>query len=215
MLGWIIIAALAVGVWYRVACRYPRPAQRYGALMRGEAAFIASVAEAMFPPGGAIPESGLDADIPRYVDRLILASHPRIRLLMHLLIFLVEHATLIFPAPGSGGMRRYSALEADQQVAVLDAWSNSSLFLRRLTFVSLRSILTMGYFNYPPVVRRLGVAPLAIDSPVCEADLFYPAVGAKRSSIRHAPADVNAPVDAAVPLTLESPLDPVYAEESA
>ena len=157
MLVWIMIAALAGGALYRVAGHYPRPARRYRALLRGEVAFIASVSDAMFPPGGAIPESGLDADIPRYVDRLILASHPRIRLLMHLLIFLVEHATLIFPAPGRGGMRRFSALEADQQVAVLDAWSNSSLFLRRLAFVSLRSILTMGYFNYPPVMRRLGV----------------------------------------------------------
>ena len=127
MLSWMIIAALAGSAFYRVACRYPRPAGRYGALMRGEAAFIASVAEATFPPGGAIPESGLDADIPGYVDRLILASHPRIRLLIHLLIFLVEHATLIFPAPGRGGMRRFSALKGDQQVAVLDAWSNSSL----------------------------------------------------------------------------------------
>ena len=181
MFGWIAIAVLLGTGVYRVACRYPRPVRRYRSLMRGEAAFIGAVAEAMFPAGGAIPESGLEADVPGYVDRLIAASHPRIRLLMHLLIFLFEHATLIFPAKGRGGMRRFSSLRGDQQVAVLDAWSDSSLFLRRLAFVSLRSMLTMGYFNYPPVARRLGVAPLAIEPPVCEADLLYPAVGALRN----------------------------------
>ncbi len=214
MFGWIAITVLLGTGVYRVTCRYPRPVRRYRSLMRGEAAFIGAVAEAMFPAGGAIPESGLEADVPGYVDRLIAASHPRIRLLMHLLIFLVEHATLIFPAKGRGGMRRFSSLRGDQQVAVLDAWSDSSLFLRRLAFVSLRSMLTMGYFNYPPVARRLGVAPLAIEPPVCEADLLYPAVGALPASIRYTQADVNAPIDAGVPLALDAPLHPAFAEDA-
>jgi len=182
--------------------------------MRSEAAFITAVAEAMFPPGGAIPDSGLEADIPAYVDRLIHASQPRIRLLMHLLLFLVEHATLIFPAPGGGGMRRFTALRVEQQVAVLDAWSESSLFLRRLAFVSLRSMLTMGYFSHPPVARRLGLAPFAIDTPICEADLLYPRIGKKRTSIRYTPSDVNAPVDGSAPLALAGPLHSAYVDDT-
>jgi hypothetical protein len=212
---WIAIAVLIGCGVYRVAGRYPRPTRPYRALLRAEAAFISSVAEAMFPAGGAIPESGLEAEIPGYIDRLIAASQPRIRILMHLLIFLVEHATLIFPAPGRGGMRRFTALQAEQQVAVLDAWSNSSLFLRRLAFVSLRSMLTMGYFNHPSVARRLGVAPLAIDTPICEADLLYPGIGATRDSIPYTPADVNAPIDVGVPLALGGPLHPAYVDDTA
>jgi hypothetical protein len=215
MIGWIAIAMLALGGVYRVTCRYPRPAQRFRALTRGETAFISAAAEAMFPPGGAIPDSGLEANVPAYIDRLIVVSHPRIRLLMHLLMHLVEHATLIFPAKGRGGMRRFSSLRGDQQVAVLDAWAESSIFLRRLAFVSLRSILTMGYFNHPRVARRLGLAPLAIEPPVCEADLIYPAVGAKRTSIRYTQADVNAPVDVGVPLALDGPLHPAYVDDTA
>ena len=54
MFGWIAIAVLLGTGVYRVACRYPRPVRRYRSLMRGEAAFIGAVAEAMFPAGGAI-----------------------------------------------------------------------------------------------------------------------------------------------------------------
>ena len=215
MFTWIALAVLAGSAVYRVTCHYPRPDKRFGALMRGEAAFVSAAAEAMFPPGGAIPASGLEANIPAYVDRLIVASHPRIRRLMHLLILLFEHATLIFPAPGRGGMRRFSTLRGDQQVAVLDAWSESSIFLRRLAFVSLRSMFTMGYFRHPQVARRLGLAPLAIETPVCEADLLYPSVGAKRASIRYTQADVNAPVDDAVPLALDAPLHPAFVDGAA
>ena len=77
------------------------------------------------------------------------AAHPRIRLLMHLLFFLIEHATLFFPAPGRGGRRRFSSLALEQRAAVLEGWRTSRLFPRRLVFASLRAILTMGYFALP------------------------------------------------------------------
>ncbi len=209
MWGKLAAAGLALLVLKRVAWGYPRPPRRYRVLFRGEAAVLANAAEAMYPRGGAIEASGLDADIPGYVDRLMLASHPRIRLLIHLLIFFVEHSTLVFRAPGHGGFRRFSALPHAQQIAVLDAWATSSLFFRRLVFTSLRSLCTLGYFAHPPVIEQLRVAPLAIEPRVCEADLLYPPVGRGRDAIAWTARDVNAPTDAVLPLDPDGPLHPL------
>jgi hypothetical protein len=182
--------------------------------MRGEADFIANAADAMFPPGGAIPYSGVEADLPGYTDRLVTASHPRIRLGMHALFFLVEHATVFFPAPGAGGRRRFSSLDRDQQVAALEGWEESGFFPRRVVFTSLRSILTLGYFAYPPVLRQLRLAPLAIDTPICEADLLYPPIGGKPEAIRLTREDLAPPTTPGLPLDLDGPIHPPYAEEA-
>jgi hypothetical protein len=209
-----LLTALVVGfAIMRAAVGYPDPGRRYRALGRGEVAFVSSAAEAMYPSGGTIPSSGLDADLPSYIDRLMMASRPQTRRLMHLLFILMEHATLFFPAPGRGGMRRFSALESEQRVAVLDGWAESALFVRRLVFTSLRAVLTLGYFAHPPVVRTLGLAPPAIDSPICEADLLYPRIGEHPESIQRTRSDLTPP-SAGVPLASDGPLHDAFTEPS-
>jgi hypothetical protein len=196
----------------RVGFGYPRLARRYQVLRRYEVHSLSAVSEAMFPPGGHIPSSGLDADLPDYIDRWMSVSGTQTRVLMHLLFFLIEHATVIFPAPGRAGRRRFSALDFDQRVAVLEGWGESGLYLRRLVFVSLRSILTMGYFAHPPVLRQLGVAPFAIESPICEADLLYPRIGAPSDGIPYTREDLTTAREAA-PLLPGSPLRADFSEE--
>ncbi len=209
-----LLTALVLGFAIkRAAVGYPDPGRHYHALGRAEVAFISSAAEAMYPPGGTIPSSGLDANLPSYIDRLMRASRPQTRRLMHLLFILMEHATLFFPAPGRGGMRRFSALEAEQRVAVLDGWAGSALFVRRVVFTSLRAVLTLGYFAHPPVLRTLGIAPPAIDSPICEADLLYPRIGEHPESIQRTRSDLTPP-SAGVPLASDGPLHDACTEPS-
>jgi len=141
-------------------------------------------------------------------------SAPRMRLLMHLLFFLIEHATLFFPAPGGGGHRRFSALTVEQRTAAIEGWRTSRLFPRRIVFASLRAILTMGYFAYPAVLRQLGLAPYEIRTPISEVDLWYPRIGASRASIRLSPADLTAQSDG-TPIPLDAPLDPAYREDAS
>jgi hypothetical protein len=212
MLVWIAVAIACGYAATRIFAGYPRPAQPHRVLARREVAFIASVAEAMYPPGGAIEASGLDADVPGYVDRLMVASHTRTRVLLRLLFFLVEHATLIFPAPGRDGRRRFSSLDFDRRVAVLDAWANSGMFARRLVFTSLRALVTMGFFAHPPVLRELGVAPLAIEVAVCEADLLFPPIGGRPEVIPYTRDDLRA--SSGIPLDLDAPLHPDYAGDA-
>ena len=210
---WFWIAAALVGAGLvRVFAGYPAASHPAQALRRRELALVAAVADAMFPPGGAIAESGEEADVAGYVDRLVEASQPRQRGLMRALFFLFEHATLLFPAPGGlRGLRRFSSLDRAQREAVLERWRVSRFFPRRLCFTSLRALCTLGYFASPGVLRALRLAPYAIETPVCEADLWYPPIGASRASLRRTRADLTPP-SAGIPLAQGAPLAPGYAE---
>ncbi len=211
MWPWVLLGGvLGYGLARIFAGHPPLPAgvRRLG---RGEAAFVAAAADALFPSGGAVEPSGSQAGVLAYVDDYLDRMTPRTRLLVRLLLFLFQHATVFFPARHPLGFRRFSSLPPEQQVEVLSAWSQSRLFPRRLAFMSLRAILTMGYFADPAVLRRLGLAPYAIATPVREADLLYPPIGAPPSAIAYGPEDLTPPGDR-VPLDLEGPLHPDYVE---
>ena len=118
----------------------------------------------------------------------------------------MEQVTLFFPAPGWGGWRRFSSLTAEQRVAALEGWRSSRMFPRRLVFLALRSILTMGYFSCPSVLRAMELAPLEIETPVVEADLLYPRAGRPKSEIAFGPKDVRDLLEE--PLSPDAPLHP-------
>src|SRR5262245_62515484 len=105
MLGRILLAGLLVAVLARVFAGYPRGGARYRHLSRREVAFLNAAGDAIFPRGGAIPASASDADVAGYTDRWFAASRPRIRVLLHLLFFLVEHPAVPSPARGTGERR--------------------------------------------------------------------------------------------------------------
>jgi hypothetical protein len=212
-LPWLLAFAPLAYALVRIFGGYAAPRRPAAVLSRRELGFLDAAADTLFPPGGAIPLSGREAGVPAYVDRYVEAVPRRMRLLMRLLFFLVEHATVFFPAPGGifgGGMRRFSALDQARREAALAGWQKSGLFPRRLVFTSLRAILTMGFFASPPVLRALRLAPLAIETPVCEADLLYPRIGARPESIRFTAASLTPPSDG-TPLDLDGPLHAGYA----
>ncbi len=205
----LIVLALSLVV-RRVFLGYPSPTKKFRVLAAREVAFIDSAAEVMFPADGAIPFSGVDADIPSYADRFLSALEPRIRWQIRALFALFEHVTVLFPAPGWTGMRRFSSLSFEQRELVLRGWSQSPRFLRQIVFTALRAVLTMGYLGHPVVMRHLRVAPYAIEVPVCEADLLYPAVGAHPDQIPYTRDDLTAPSDG-TPIDIEGPLHPDFA----
>ena len=210
MLGWFILTiALGYG-WARLFAGYPRPEAGIQVLAAREVAFLDAAAQATFPPGGAIPASGREAGIPAYTDRWLQALQPRMRLLIRLLFCLMEQATLFFPAPRPRGFRRFSSLSLEQRATALESWRTSRLYPRRLVFESLRAILTMGFFSHPPVLRQLGLAPLDIETPVCEADLLYPPIGRDPEAIVFTASDLG-PRTEAEPLGSGTPLHPRYA----
>ncbi len=204
---WLAIGAALGYAGGRTLLGYPA-APEYRVLARREVAFLDAAAEVMYPPGGPFPTSGRDARCAVFLDGYLALVPPRMRLLMRLLFFLMEHATLLFPAPPPRGWRRFSSLSAEQRTAVLEGWRRSRLFARRLVFTSLRAVLTNAYLADPAVLRHLGLAPFSIVSPVVEADLLYPPIGRLPEAIRHraltAPSD-GTPLDPLAPRAPASP----------
>jgi Gluconate 2-dehydrogenase subunit 3 len=212
VLVWIaLLVAVLAAAALRGLAGYSAPRERCRQLSSREVAFVEAAADASFPPGGAIPLSGTEAGIPGYVDRYLEGLTPRNRKLIRLLLAFFEHATLLFPAPGWNGWRRFTRLRPEQRAAVLEAWGRSRLRPRRMIFTSLRTILTMGYLACPAVLRRIGLAPLAMETPRVDADLLYPRVGRGRDTIPWRPEDRGDPREAA-PLDPAGPLHPDYAE---
>jgi hypothetical protein len=207
---WIVVVAAVALSARRLFLGYPSPRKPLQVIGRREAAFLEAAAEAMFPVGGAIALSGRDVDLPGFVDGYLAALPPRLRLQIRALFLLVEQATLVFPPPGPRRFRRFSALTPEQRVAVFEGWTRSRLFVRRLVFIALRAVLTMGYLGNPAVRRLLSLAPYDIRTPVCEADLLYPRVGAHPDSIELTRADLTPPSDGR-PIDLDGPLHPDFA----
>jgi hypothetical protein len=213
-----VLVAVSLVLWARLFRGYPpTPA---GALAPREAALVAAASDTLFPGGGPIGPSGSEAGIPGYAARYVGEVPAPTRLLMRALFALVEHGTLLFPAPGRGGFRRFSSLDRLQREAVLEGWQGSRFFPRRLVFTSLRAILTMGYFADRRVLAALSLQPRVVEAPVTTADALYPPVGQALEAIRHSDADVTVrrPTDrppAAAPLGPEGPVHPAFRLPSA
>jgi len=204
----LVAAVLATAFWglRRLFAGYgPRPVGTV--LAAREWALVEAASEAMFPAGGPVPPSGEEAGVPAFVDRYVASVPPGMRRLVRLLLLLFEQATLILPAPGAGGRRRFSDLPLAQRAAVFEAWRTSRLFARRLSFTSLRALLCMGYLADPAVLRELGLAPFEITPPIARADLLYPPIGRPRSEIRY--RETTPPSDG-TPLEIGGPIDPAY-----
>src|SRR5690606_2730231 len=144
----LLVAIVLVAAWAvaRAVGGYGPPDPRLRQLSPREARFFAAPAAAVFPPGGPIPPPGSGAGAVAHLDGWLALLPRRNRILIRLLVAFFEHATLVFPAPGRGGRRRFTALSPAQRIALLDAWSRSRLRVRRLVFASLRTLLTSAYF---------------------------------------------------------------------
>ncbi len=210
MLGWIVVVALAGLGFRRFSLGYPARPVGASTLGAREIHTVRIAGRTIYPEGGAIAASADRAGLALHADRFVGAQTGKNRILMRLLLVAIEHATLVFPAPGPRGWRRFTALEPDQRLAYLDAWRHSELPARRLVFVSLRAILTMGYFANPEVLRSLGLAPREIPRVVTEADLLWPAVGEHPQSIRFTRGDLTPPGDARAPLGPTGTIHPDY-----
>jgi hypothetical protein len=149
------LAVLIAWIARSVFLGYPRSALQAVLLTHKEQAIVSACADALFPPGGPIPVSGTEAGLVGYMDRY-LERLPRLpRLLARLLLLSVEHGPWVFgPRPA-----RFTRLKPVERVAMLRAMARSSLYFRRISFLSLRTMMTMGYLAHPEVARRMHIVP--------------------------------------------------------
>jgi hypothetical protein len=175
--------ALGVLILRRGLAGYPKTIRRFEFLARREEAFLAAAAEVLFPATDALSLSGGEADLPGYADRYLEVLPVRQRNLLRALFFLFEQGTLIWPAPGRGGFKRFSGLSPHQRLAVLRNWESSRLYLRRMCLTALKAVLILGYVGHPQSLGALGLAPWKIESPRIEADFLYPPIGQGRDGL--------------------------------
>ncbi len=123
------------------------------ALNPREQALIGAVADAFFPPVGPIPVSGTEAGLVEYFDRYMERSGGRTAFLMRLLILFTDLSPIVF----GGGWKRFPHLCRAKQIQHLQQASISSVYIRRVSFVSLRALMTMAYLSNDEVARHMNM----------------------------------------------------------
>ncbi len=211
-IGLLVIALLLVG-YRRFVSSYPPAPAGLGVLHRGEAVFVESAAEVLFPGGAGLSVAGVDAHLPHYVDRH-LAALPRVQRIQIRALFLVfEHLTLVIPGNEPGGRGRFSKLSTASRASVLARLADHSNVLFRTLFQALRAVLVLGYLGHPANLRDLGVAPFEIEFGVSDAELLFPRIGGLVSSIEFGLDDRTDPAELG-PLDPNGPRHRAYARSS-
>lgn len=148
---WIAISFL-IFLWiiWQFILGYPEPSAECENLSAREQHLLAKSAEAFFPEGGALP-SAAEAGVVQYLDKMFTQLPKQQQLLIRLLFVLIEHGPLIF-GPFKG---RTTRLSQEARINYFRSWEESSIYFRRLAFLSLRSLVTIGYFSSQQVETAL------------------------------------------------------------
>jgi hypothetical protein len=148
-----VAAAFLVLVARAALHEYPRPRVSTAVLTRKEQAIVSALADALFPAGGAIPLSGTEAGLVEYMDAYLSRTPPESRTLIRLLLRFVEHGPWIF-----GPRRaRFSSLSPRERDLALTDMAESRVYFRRVAFLSMRTMLSMGYLADDRVAACIGV----------------------------------------------------------
>lgn len=147
ILGAFASAAAVRGVFFG----YPQKVVELGALSAKEQAIVAACADAFFPPSGPIPVSGTRAGLIAYFDEYVQRLPNGQAFLVKLLLWFIEHGPWAFgPKPV-----RFTSMSQADRLRVLAGMQTSPIYFRRVSFLSMRTILTMGYLANPEVMRAM------------------------------------------------------------
>ena len=148
---WIIGSVLIIcwSIW-QFFLGYPKANTQCENLTAREQHVLAKSAEAFFPHGGALP-SAEEAGVVAYLDKMFPQLPKQQQILIRLLFVLIEHGPLIF-GPLKG---RTTRLSQEDRIKYFRSWEESSIYFRRLAFLSLRSLITIGYFSSQKVETTL------------------------------------------------------------
>lgn len=133
---------------------YPPRVLAGGSLSAKEQAIVAAAADAFFPHGGPVSQSGTEAGAVAYFSTLLAELPGGTRFLIRMLLRLVEHGPWLL-----GPARRFTRQSAEQRVDTLRRWEHSSLYFLRISFQSLRTLIGLAYLGNDDVASALGALP--------------------------------------------------------
>ena len=153
-IGWLVAALLLLGL-LSLFIGYPPGRLKDSPLRAREQALILAVADTFFSRGGPIPLSGTEANALAYFDAYFQRCPRHQQVLIRLLLVSTELGPLVFgPRP-----RRFTRLSPTQRTRFFAEAFESPLYFRRLSFISLRAIMTMAYLAHPEVIRHMNMSP--------------------------------------------------------
>ena len=124
-------------------------------LSKREQALLAAVGDAFFPPDGPIPVSGVEAGVVAYFDRYLGRSQRMTRVLMRLLFVFLD----LSPLPFGPRRRRFVDLDQAERIRMLDEMFTNRISFRRVSFTSIRALMTMAYLSNPQVAEAMTMTP--------------------------------------------------------
>lgn len=151
----LVVMGALVGAYWFVMRGYGAPRFAGKVLSAREQHIVAALADASFPAGGEPELSGTEAGLVEYLDShlAVLASDKRF-LIRLLITFLEWESVLLGPH-----RRRFTKQSSEQQMASLFALQTSNVYFLRVTLVSIRTLMCLGYMANPQVESRVGATP--------------------------------------------------------
>lgn len=154
LLSIAVFSTLALLLLWGLFLGYPRKRFASRVLTAKEQAIVTACADTLFPARDSMPLTGSEAGTVEYLDQHLADLPGDKRILIRLLFILIEHSPWIF-----GMTPRFSSLSEARRYAFLMGMANSRLYMRRLSFLSLRTLLCMAYFAHPEIAARVGSTP--------------------------------------------------------
>ena len=111
-------------------------------------------ADGLFPPGGALGPSGSEAGVVDYFDDMLAELLPKQRTLIRLLLVFIELVPMLvfLRLP----LSRQSQEQREDTLARL---GDSPIYVLRMTFQSLRTLIGIGYLASPEIAEATGAQP--------------------------------------------------------
>lgn len=147
LLGGALLAVGGAGfLALRSGKRVPLPSEPLQVLDATTYAVVHAIASRMIQPRAGWPTID-DLEVPLTFDRILRGTDPTAQAEVKQLLGLFENAlaNLAF----GGRTRPFTALEPDEQDAVLTEWQKSSLEVRRTGFQAVRTLIMGSYYSSP------------------------------------------------------------------
>ncbi len=138
-------------ILYKRFLDYPPAPLERSCLHAGEQAVVLAVADTFFPSGGPIPLSGSEAGSLEYFGTYLERTEGAQHVLIRLLLVFTEVSPWVF----GPRHRRFTRLAHEDRKRFLDGAFRSPLYFRRISFLSLRALMTMAYLANDEVAQAM------------------------------------------------------------
>lgn len=142
--------AFRIGYWWDQS-----PGQDFQILSREEAAITAAIADAMFPGDMGSPPmpNGVDVGVVEKFDAYLAGIDAQSADALRMIVHAIDDMAVL----ADFGLTRFHKRKRPERIAILKAWDNSGLMLRRSGFRALKYALGNQYCNHPDVLSAAGI----------------------------------------------------------